>query len=358
MKLYMPTLVYQERDCVCNHGKELAALGTKAMIVTGRHSSRVNGSLTDIEAILKESSIPYVIFDEIEENPSVETVMKARDFGIKEHVDFVIGVGGGSPMDACKAIALMISNPDQDESVLYQSVQLPCMPVVAVPTTAGTGSEVTPYAILTLHKEKTKRGISHRIFPTIALLDAKYLKTASRDCFVNTTVDALSHLMESYLNTNANELNRTYSEKGLMIWGKVKDAIATNQLKDADYDKLMEASMLAGMAIAHTGTSLPHGMSYAITYEMGVPHGKAVGIFLAGFLKNYQNKEDSARVLSLLGFTTVEEFAKYLKDLLGVVAIDDSLLKRDIEDMLGNQAKLANYPYSITYEELAGFLQV
>lgn len=356
MKLYMPTLVYSERDCVKKHGKELASLGKKAMIVTGRHSSRANGSLAAVEEVLNHYNIPYTIFDDIEENPSVETVMKARAIGIAEQVDFVIGIGGGSPMDASKAIALMISNPDKDENVLYQKMSLPCMPVVAIPTTAGTGSEVTPYSILTLHSQKTKKGISHKIFPDMALVDSGYLKTASRSCLANTAVDALAHLVESYLNTNSNDLNRIYSEKGLNIWGQVKEALFNNQLEDKDYDSLMEASMLGGMAIAHTGTSLPHGMSYAVTYELGVPHGKAVGIFLAGYVAAYQNQEEASTVLKLLGFENAKAFKQYLDSLLGKVKLEESLLTRDVQDMLGNEAKLANYPFEVSFEELHGLL--
>ena len=110
MKLYMPTKVYSEKNCVENHSRELAALGTKAMVVTGKHSSRINGSLEDVTGALERERVPYVVFDDIEENPSVETVMRARALGIKEGADFVIGVGGGSPMDASKAIALMMTS--------------------------------------------------------------------------------------------------------------------------------------------------------------------------------------------------------------------------------------------------------
>ena len=356
MKLYMPTLVYHEKDCIRKHGKELASFGKKALIVTGRTSSRKNGSLDAVIEALTSNQVEYVIFDEIEENPSVETVMKAREFGIQNAVDYVIGIGGGSPMDACKAIALMITNPNQNEKVLYKNEALTCMPVVAIPTTAGTGSEVTPYAILTLHAEKTKRSISHHIFPKLALMDPTYLKTQSRSGLVSTAVDTLAHLIESYLNTNSNEFNRIYSERGLQVWAKVKDALRTGDLEDVDYDLLMQASMLGGMAISHTGTSLPHGMSYAITYELGTPHGKAVGIFLAGYVSCYKEKEEANRILNILGFDSIEAFASYLKELLGEVEISNDLLDRDIDDLLANRAKLKNYPFEITKEELLRFL--
>ena len=288
MLLFMPTLVYSEENCVKNHFKDIALIGEKAMIITGKHSSRSNGSLSDVTEILEKENISYIIFDDIEENPSVETVMKARELGIREQVDFVIGIGGGSPLDASKAIALMIANPDVTEEVLYQSNPLPYLPVVCIPTTCGTGSEVTPYAILTLHKQRTKKSISHKIYPTLALLDARYLKTASRNCLVNTSVDALAHLVESYLNANSNALNRIYSEQGLRVWAEFKDDLKNDRLTGEDYEKMLRASMIAGMAITHTGTSLPHGLSYPVTYELGVPHGKAVGMFLGGYLENYK----------------------------------------------------------------------
>ena len=99
MKLYMPTKVYNEKGCVRQHSQELAALGTKALLVTGKHSSRVNGSLQDVKDALNREQVPYVVFDGIEENPSVETVMRATALGLSEKVDFVIGIGGSATND-------------------------------------------------------------------------------------------------------------------------------------------------------------------------------------------------------------------------------------------------------------------
>lgn len=356
MLLFMPTLVYSEENCVKNHFKDIALIGEKAMIVTGKHSSRKNGSFDDVTAVLDQEKIPYIIFDDIEENPSVETVMKAREIGIRENVDFVIGIGGGSPLDASKAISLMIANPDASEDVLYQANPLPYIPVVCIPTTCGTGSEVTPYAILTLHKQRTKKSISHKIYPTLALLDAKYLKTASRSCLVNTSVDALSHLIESYLNTNSNTLNRIYSEQGLRTWAEFKDNLKNDTLTEEDYTKMLHASMIAGMAITHTGTSLPHGLSYAVTYEMNIPHGKAVGMFLGGYVDTYKDKAETAKVLELLGFSSAGEFRRFLRELLGDVNVSAELLSKDADSILANPGKLKNYPFAVTKEELTGML--
>lgn len=352
MQLYMPTKVYSEKECIKNHAKEIASLGKKAMVVTGKHSARKCGALQDMEDALQQENITYVIFDEIEENPSIETVMKAREFGVCEKVDFVIGIGGGSPLDAAKAIAMMIANPGLGEEVLYEASELENLPIICVPTTCGTGSEVTPYAILTIHKQRTKKSISHRIYPNLALLDAKYLKSMSREGLVNTAVDALAHLLESYLNTNADELNRIYSREGLSIWKEFKKRLLDDSLLEKDYATMLHASMVAGMAITHTGTSLPHGLSYQVTYELGVPHGKAVGIFLGGFVEGYQNKEEVAEVLSLLDFESTVAFRKYMNELLGEVAVSEELMKENVQNLLENPAKLKNYPFAITEKEL------
>lgn len=358
MQFYMPTKLYSEQDCVKKHAKELASFGTKAMIVTGKHSSRANGSLADVENVLENEGIPYLVYDDIEENPSIETIMKSRKIGLAEKVDFVIGIGGGSPMDASKAIAMMIANPEETEEVFYEPKSLEYLPVICVPTTCGTGSEVTPYSILTIHKQRTKKSIKHKIYPSLALLDASYLKSMSRTGLAHTSVDALAHLMESYLNTNSNEWNRVYSREGLKVWGQFKESLTEDELNDADYEKMLRASALAGMAITHTGTSLPHGLSYAFTYEMGYSHGKAVGMFLAGYVSMYKDKVAVQEVLELLGFEGITEFQNYMKELLGPIPADEEVLKNSIHKILADAAKLKNYPFPVTEQELMRMVEV
>lgn len=350
MWLHMPTKVYSEDGCVLNHADQLRALGKKAMIVTGRNSAKKTGALQDVLSALGD--VPYVIFDQIEENPSVETVMQARQIAIDEQVDFCIGIGGGSPMDASKAIALMAANPGEDEGVLYDPKPLAHLPVACIPTTCGTGSEVTPYAILTRHAHKTKRSISYRIFPELALLDAKYLRFMSRTGLVNTCVDALAHLLESYLNTNASDLNRIYSRQGLVMWAQFRDRLLNDCLEDGDYARMLNASMVAGMAITHTGTSLPHGLSYPVTYALGIPHGRAVGMFLGGFVETYTDQAAATDAVQLLGFGNTPSFRAYMNRLLGPVDVSAEMLKIGAAMLLEDPAKLKNHPFAVTESEL------
>lgn len=367
MQFFAPTHVYLEKNCVANHKQELLSYGKRAFIITGKHSSAVNGSLADVLAVLDEASVPYLIYNDIEENPSVETVAKAAAEGKEFQADFVIGIGGGSPLDAAKAIALLIANPQEDAGCLYEPKDLKALPVIAIPTTCGTGSEVTPNAVLTRHAFKTKKSISYNIYPELALVDGKYLASANGRLLIHTAVDALAHCVESRLHAKANVYNHMFSEYGLSLWGKLApvleqiaagpDAVPSS-LSDEDLESFMLASTVAGMAIAQTTTSLPHAISYEITYNHGIPHGKACGIFLAAYMDEYarNNPEDVNRVLSLLGFDSTESFGEYLRRLLGSVAITEEESNLYADNIMANASKLSTYPFPIDREAILRIL--
>ena len=385
MRFYVPTDIYVEKDCVKNHAKELLAVGKRALVVTGHSSAKVNGSLNDVTEVLNAGGVAYKIFDEVEENPSTDTVGKgaqiAREFG----AEFIIGIGGGSAIDAAKAMAILLVNPSVNADELHKAPSHPLnhAPVVAVPTTCGTGSEATPVAIITNHKINLKKSIPHRIFPVLALVDGKYLASAKKQLIVNTAVDALAHMVESILNIHSNMLNRMCPEYGLKLWGECKEAliasiaannatakciIARNAAQDAAqnasendapidaslYEKLMYTSTIAGMSIAMTSTAVPHGMSYDLTLSKGTPHGPAVGYFLAAYVEICQKKvpNDVEKVLSLLGLKNVEEFAEMLRKLIGTCTVTRELRDKFATAMKENRSKLDLVPGGITPEEV------
>ena len=383
MRFYVPTDIYVEKDCVKNHAKELLAVGKRALVVTGHSSAKVNGSLNDVTEVLNAGGVAYQIFDEVEENPSTDTVGKgaqiAREFG----AEFIIGIGGGSAIDAAKAMAILLVNPSVNADELHKAPSHPLnhAPVVAVPTTCGTGSEATPVAIITNHKINLKKSIPHRIFPVLALVDGKYLASAKKQLIVNTAVDALAHMVESILNVHSNMLNRMCPEYGLKLWGECKEALiasvaannasenatpidaqdaARNKAQDAApldaslYEKLMYTSTIAGMSIAMTSTAVPHGMSYDLTLSKGTPHGPAVGYFLATYVEVCQKKipADVEKILSLLGLKNVEEFAAMLRKLIGTCTVTRELRDKFAAAMKVNRSKLDLVPGGITPEEV------
>lgn len=355
MEFYIPTKIYHEDSAVLKHSKEIASLGRKAFIVTGKSSAAKTGALDDVIEALEDNNTDYILYDKVEENPSVETIMKAADTGRSHGADFVIGIGGGSPMDAAKAIALMVQNRDTAEEILYKELKIKALPVVEVPTTCGTGSEVTPYAILTRNDKKTKQSIKHKIYPSVACIDAKYLKYAPISVIRNTAIDALGHLLESYFNKKATEYTYMLCQYGLRAWAKNREVLYNGSgFTYENYHQLLFASTLAGMAISHTGTSIPHGLSYYMTYNKNIPHGKAVGMFLPGYL-NFMEKNNAPHykdIISAMRFKDLEEFKIFIKQCLGDFCITAKDMDNMIQEMLTNSQKLLSVPYEVNEKEL------
>ena len=354
---YMPTRVFSEENAVIRHAKDIASFGKKALIVTGKHSAFANGSYDDLVSALQSEGLRHVVFSEVEENPSVTTIMKARDFGLENSVDFVIGIGGGSPLDASKAISLMIAMADKDKSYLY-APDCPgkTLPIVAIPTTCGTGSEVTAVSVITDREKMVKKSIAHKIFPDLALIDGRYLAGAPLSVLSNTAFDALTHLIESFLNSHATEFSRMCVDAGLRMWAKSLPVLRKMETPDAaDFENMMLASTMAGMSIAHTATTIPHGLSYAVTTYLGVPHGKATAYFTAGYLCE-ASEEDRNYLIKTADFASVEDFRAVYREACGTIDAPEaelkSVLKTAVDELSGNPAKMALAPFPIDREAL------
>lgn len=319
-EFYMPTRVIQGKDCVRNSPEVWKNLGTKAFIVTGRESAKRNGSLDDVTAVLEECKIRYEVFDQIMSNPTVEIVYKGAEEMRACGADFVIGIGGGSPMDAAKAIALL-SRQDIKEEELFSGNYEDCVPLTAmVPTTAGTGSEVTKAAVLMNDQLQTKTSItSPLIFPTVSFLDAKYMEHMGRRTTIHTAVDALSHSMEGMISKKAASITNILAKESIScICGCFEDLLSEKEISMDIREKLLYGSMLGGMVIAHTGTTAVHSMGYELTYFKGDDHGRANGLLLGGFLKLAEERiPDTAReILKAMGMESAVRLSWWMDRLL------------------------------------------
>jgi alcohol dehydrogenase len=161
----------------------------------------------------------------------------------------------------------------------------------------------------------------------------------------NTAVDALGHLIESYINLRAGDYSRMIVDHGLSVWSGVKDVLLGARPLDGDAAMdLMSASCLGGIAIAHTGTTIPHGLSYGITYALGVPHGKAIGYFLAGYLKE-ASEEDRGHILDLTGFSSAAELQAFYDEVCGPERLDENTLETAVEMICARPEKLRSVPF-------------
>mgnify|MGYP000909554850 CR=1 FL=1 len=167
---YTPTKIIFGKDCIAENKDLIKSYGKKAFVISYEIPGG-NIALDDVEKTLKELNIEYMVYTDVEANPSVETIERAAKVGKNADIDFMIGVGGGSPIDASKAIGVLIANPDKEGMDLFKDSSLKSLPLLAVSTTAGTGAEVAPFSVVTRNDIHTKQAISPKIFPEIAFLD-------------------------------------------------------------------------------------------------------------------------------------------------------------------------------------------
>ena len=279
---FMPTKMIFGQDVVKEAGAGLA-LGKKALIVTGRSSARLSGALGDVLSVLPGE---HVIFDQVENNPSIETAIKGGRLAKEEGCDYVLAIGGGSPLDAAKVMAVLAVNDAHPLDLYKDRWKNRALPIVAIPTTAGTGSEVTQYAVLTIAEEETKRGLGGPdLFPQVAYLDPRYTESLPLDVTIDTAVDALSHLVESYLSQRATAASDLPALQGIALWGTTVPALRQKAVDKDTRSALLLASSLGGIAIAQTGTTLVHALGYSLTYYDGLPHGRANAVCMKAYLE-------------------------------------------------------------------------
>ncbi|MCX5771142.1 MAG: iron-containing alcohol dehydrogenase, partial [Candidatus Hydrogenedentes bacterium] len=193
-RYFVPTEIILGPGCFNTLGDHAARVGSKPLVVTGRHSARESGALDRAVGQLPGA----VVFDEVDENPDTSVCDAGGEMCRREGCDLVVAIGGGSAMDTGKAIAVMARNPGPCSKYFGTDLYTnPNLPIIAVPTTAGTGSEVTPYAVFTdtaVNNKKTVAGKS--LFPVVALLDPELSVSMPRHVTVDTGLDALSQAME------------------------------------------------------------------------------------------------------------------------------------------------------------------
>ena len=364
---YVATPVYFGENVVKNNKNLFAGYGKRAYIVTDEFLDGCrNYALEDVEAVLGELGIEYAVNDSTEDNPPVETCVaiaaEAREF----RPDFIVGIGGGSALDTAKTVDYLLTQPaDADVYKIlfsgapfyehvYQELKLP---LVGIPTTAGTGSEVTGGAVLTRCDMDNKDTARHKMYCSVAFLDARYVRESPKFLIHTGAIDALAHGVETYINIKSNPFNRAIAAAGMNMFANYKDNMLNDCLTDADYEEMLLTADVMGQAFMQAGTCLPHGLGYPLSHHKGVNHGLSCSITLGEWLRGFRDQSIVEPVVKMCGFASTDEMADYINEILSR-DVDIEVTAEEIaawaKEFCSNPDRLSRNPEPVTVEDITG----
>lgn len=290
----------------------------KAFIISGPHLNKI-GMVKKCQDALENAGITSDCFTETEANPSTETVEKATEQYKSCGADFIVAFGGGSPLDVAKAVAVLATFGGKITD--YEGagkVKGPVVPMIAIPTTAGTGSEVTAFSVITDHSRNYKLTIvSNYLLPTYAILDAELIQTVPQGTAAACGMDAFIHALEAYVSLAASPFSDMFAEKALTLIGGNIRKYAEDRTDKAASEAMMIGSLFAGIAFSHARLGNVHAMSHPVSAYFDVPHGVANAILLPNVVE-YNCKEAGSKyyfIYNTITQTKMEE-SEFTPDML------------------------------------------
>lgn len=289
-RCYVPYIVFGngKLKSLGNFVKEWA---NNAFLVIDPYLDKI-GLSDEVITLLKKSSIKTSKYADIKPNPDCFGIDKAAEVAKQGACGVIITIGGGSTIDFGKGVAVIASNPGtcwsyterSDHEVLRPGDKT--LPVIALPTTAGTGSEVTPFAVFNNPQMREKSTIiSDKIFPKVAIIDPELMYSMPPGLTALTGVDALAHAIESYISVHANSFSKMIAIESIrLVSAYLPATVAYSKNKEAR-GKIAWASTLAGIAIAHAGVALPHALGQPVSGFCDAPHGGSIAACLAKILE-------------------------------------------------------------------------
>jgi len=373
---YMPVKIFFGEGELEKLGSLTKELGKKALLVTGRKSMRKLGITDKVVKLLQKSSVGVVLYDKIPPNPTVEAVDEGAKLATKEGCDIIIGLGGGSALDAAKGIAVVASHRGSLWDYIGEGKATEkTLPIVAIPTTAGTGSETTPYSVFTNKKILRKDAInSPYTFPKVAIIDPALMKSMSPELTADTGFDALAHAVEAYLSINANPFSDALAMRAISLINNSLVKSTKNGENLEARSNMALASTIAGMAIAQAGVVAGHGFGMSIGGILDTPHGRTVGILLPHIM-SYNLPEAAERIAQLAGCfnlpvtenkindarKVIEAVKRIMKEInfptrLRDIGVDERIIPKIVEDCI-NRPDMKNNPKKFDSKEAQKFLK-
>lgn len=327
--------------------------GTHALIISGPHLEKM-GLVKKAADYLASVDIKVDTFTDIEANPSVETVERATEKFNESGADFIVAFGGGSPMDVAKAVGVVAKYGGS--IIEYEGahkVPGPIVPLIAIPTTAGTGSEVTAFSVITDHSRDYKLTVfSYEILPVYAILDADLITTAPASVAAACGIDAFIHAEEAYVSTAASPFSDAMSEKAMTLIGKNIRRFVANRGDIEAAEAMMVGSLFAGIAFSFARLGNVHAMSHPVSAFFDVPHGVANAVLLP-VIAEYNAIADHGRYLTIYNdISLVPAYEKDFKPAMLVSAIRELCTDIGIPENLTIAINNASKTGEVTKEEI------
>jgi len=288
MAFRIPTHVTIESGCFDRLPVVVDPLGKGRVLLVVDRGLLLTPWPAQAERMLINHGKDVIVFSDIEVNPRHTTVDSLADMARNSEMDVVIGLGGGSVIDAAKAVSMLVNNPGS--CVQYEGKNRftrSTVPFIAVPTTCGTGSEVTWVSVISHGDEQRKMSIKgDGMFPDVALVDPDLLKTLPASLVAYSGLDALTHALEAYVSLTANPISDALAEKAIVLIMNYLRRAVSDTAGDADArEAVMRASTLAGMAFSNADVGAVHCLSETLGGLWDIPHGLGNAVFLVPVLK-------------------------------------------------------------------------
>lgn len=261
---------------------EAMDFGKNVLVVTGKHSVIDNGVLHRVNILLRGSGFSPVFFSEVEPEPSLETVIKGLAMARSEDADWVIGLGGGSVMDVAKVIAGLI-HCSQDAPYYFNGglIEGEGIPLITIPTIAGSGAEVTFNAVLSDHQNKVKKSIRDpKLAARIAIVDPQLTFSAPEPITVHSGADGLVQAIEAYISKGANSLTDIYALAAIESFAKNLSKVQQDSQNVEARTEISMGSLMAGIALSVARLGAVHGLAHSIGIRTGKPHGLICAVLL------------------------------------------------------------------------------
>ena len=267
----------------------VARLGyKKALVVTDKGLMKF-GVAKMVLDVLDEAAIPYEIYDEVKPNPTVTNVKMGVEACKKAEADFIIAIGGGSSMDTAKGIGIICNNPEFSDVISLEGVadtKKKTVPIIALPTTAGTAAETTiNYVIIDEEKQKKMACVDPNDIPAVAIIDAELMYSLPKSLTAATGMDAMTHAIEGLITKGAWELSDMFEIKAIEMIHKYLPIAVNEPTNPVGRDGMAVAQYVAGMAFSNVGLGVDHGMAHPLSALHDVPHGVACAMLLPTVMK-------------------------------------------------------------------------